>query len=181
MLFTIGCISRHLFVCRIEKLNIFYLQRIELVRKHDKQALDNMAALYRIIGLPDMGQTFLRTEQAEFTQCPFQGSKRNRFQQIIDAADLESLQCILIISGCKDNRSFDLYLLKYFKSGAVRQMDIHKNDIRLRSHTEISHTFFYTFQLCDDIYRDHRVLCQYRFQGAYRSRFIFYYYCIHTI
>lgn len=50
----------------------------------------------------------------------------------------------------------------------------------MREGTEVGYTLLYTLQFGYYLDRYNRILCQYRFQGAYRSSFIFNNYSIHT-
>ena len=84
---------------------------------------------------------------------------------------LEGLQRILIVCRRKDNRAIDTGVVKNLKRRAIRQMNIHKNDIRCRIGLKPRHTVGHTVEYRNYLHLRINLLQQCR-QIAYRGFFI---------
>ena len=62
---------------------------------------------------------------------PLQCFSAYRFEQIVDAARLESLYGIGVIGGCHDDFGCDIPLAEYLEAVPVRKFDIHEYDVRV--------------------------------------------------
>ena len=70
-----------------------------------------------------------RRQSAKLVECPAKLLFLDRFENVVDAVDLESIERITVVRGRENDRAFDVYLLENLESLSVRQMNIHKNQI----------------------------------------------------
>ena len=68
----------------------------------------------------------------------------NRFQEVINAIDLERPQGIFIVGRRENHRTTDLHLLKQLKRRAIRQMNIDKDQLRHRMRSKPIQGIFHT-------------------------------------
>ena len=68
----------------------------------------------------------------QFIQSKFHGLPANGLEYIINAVYFKGFDGVLIVRGCKNYREFNFHIFKYFKTQAVRQMNIKKRRVGRR-------------------------------------------------
>ena len=119
-----------------------------------------------------------RMKRMQFLESLLQISDSDRLEQIGNTIDFERLECILIISRRKDDRTGNLHMLKNLERRPVCQMDVHENHIRSRVSPEPHDALRNAVEHGNNL-RSGRDFVQKRLQVAYSSFFVFDDQCFH--